>query len=402
MTSGELLEALALAHFLGIAACIIATRIYLWLTGYFASLLRWWSLALFFTLILHFNRLVLGVGDAGLIFLVVESCISNIANLALIAMAREVRGLGTIRHRTRSSNFLLLLVAVLPVLVFACVQIPGLRIPIEIQKALVRLPAALLSVYAVFKAGKELGKYLISLRKAVTLTFAIWSFYQFFDWIFPLLRNTPFRQTAEAIYLDLSLPFKIACTYALIAAASEYSRRTQVRELLDSGMLESRLEPSDAVSGGVPMPLFEDFDRRVVVVWSGGDERALERAKATLVRERLVPEVILAKERLDSPHRAAGLLMGSKYGLVMMDRTPSRTLGELSGLFLSSRKDCLILIRDNVAAGREFGNVGRIVFDYHSEKDLDAIVSKWVRKTVLPPIEGFKKSMVAGLSSVGR
>lgn len=370
----------------GVAACIIVTLLSIRAMHENAPLLKWWAAALLCVLLIHYNRLLSYPKQyTGDLFTMIEGLLSNVSNLALLAMVGSIGVTRVPWHAIRQSNRTwLVLVSTAPVwLLCITLVMPGYSPDGHTPGAyalLVRVQDALFSAFALSYTGKLLGSNVVSLAKAIGWWFSCYAFYQllYIPFAFDFRVGVMESRDLEALYLGVAFFFKIAATFLLISVASEVSKARQLLAMTTS-----------TYGSGLDRGLRRALASRVVVlaICVGHGQVTVE-AIRTAFRRKGVTLLLLPQERLErmSVQHLFALTVRCRFCLGVFGDQPSARAMMILEAVLSQRKGCLVLARNNVSWSMDSNMTPSYFAQYESGDGAAAIITQWLDEHVRPGV----------------
>lgn len=373
-----------LLGFIGIAVCLVVTALAYRGMHYNAPFLRWWSVALLCVLMLHYNRIAAyprAVIDEP--FLMIEGLLSNLGNLAVLAMVGSASGLRVpYRKIKKAGRWWLVGLSTCPVWMILIEQImlsgPLREVAYDLYGLVVRLECGLFSAYTLLYAGKRFSRAVVSLSKAVGLWFVVYGAYQLlyipfaFHWRLGSLGNV----SIEPLYLGAALVFKVAATFLLVSVASEISKARQLAAM-------AKAEYGADVQG--QLQKINEGKTRVLVVGAIKNGILYEGIRKVL-RDCGVDAVIVPQERLRkvSVTRLFSVAIGCRFGLGVFEDKPSELAWMMLQAVLGQRKGCLVLAHESLAWRPDEYMAPEFYARYSTESQVITSVERWAKIDVRP------------------
>lgn len=371
---------------MGVAVCIIVTLLSIRAMHENAPLLKWWTAALLCVLLIHYNRLLSYPKQyPGDMPLMIEGLLSNLSNLALLAMVGSIGVRRLPWHAIRKNNRAwLVLVSTAPVwLLLVTWAMLGYSPEGHIPGAyalLVRVQDAIFSAFALSYAGKLLGANVVSLAKAIGWWFSCYACYQllYIPFAFDFRVGVLGSRDLEALYLGVAFFFKIAATFLLVSVASEVSKVRQLMAMTSSTFGSGLDRGLRRASGG----------RIFVLAICVGHGRATVDAVKQQFARRDVTLLVLPQERLEkvSVQHLFALTVRCKFCLGLFGQQPSARAMMILEAILSQRKGCLVLARRNVAWKMDSSLAPSYFAQYEDGDEAAGIISQWLDEHVRPRV----------------
>lgn len=317
--------ALILSHIFAILLCLVANEVMLRRHGYPKGVLQTWGFVLYTLLLLYIVRFVHVRSPESATFAdSLEIVLSNVNNVALCLMSIQVRTIARSNPPEMGKRYrgysIVVATTILLVLLGILARAAGGQEVAFVLLAIARLLTALFSAYSLMLVGHAFGKTLPRLRRLTPTVFGFYAVYQLPYGLLAFFESVRSEHglALETSYMNLSVVLKVACTFLVFAAASEFVRLERiavadVSSWTDSPVGRSRavgsasqLAPSAVLFLSLSTPgLAEDVRKRV-------EEEGIKHV--TVVQDSAVRGA-LNLESLNEVTRA-------RYGVVVIDRMP--------------------------------------------------------------------------------
>lgn len=373
-----------LLNFIVIVLCITVSRFAVRGMDHFASILDWWSVALTIVAIIHLNRvLVYPKAFDGPFATMFEMQLSNLSNLAVLALSRELANDHSQRSSLKIRNGIWVallslspIIFIIPYLALAGFSGVGSARTYEIVTKIV---ASVFSWFVFVRLALLLSTRLVSLVKSQTIWFTVYGFYQLLFLVFCFQFRFLGLESDIWFYLYLSVSaiFKVAATFLLVAAASELAKSNQLAVLAGSrfGTGEPRKQRHHSRDVDVCFlydTLRPDTMEELAAVFSVAHVRAHSLDTAAVA-------TMSAKEMRE-------LSYSCRFVLCIFTTEPHVAAIELLEAMLAQRKGGFVLqdARNNWGLRRNFP--AAYLRPFEDESEVPAAVLHWARTDVQPAI----------------